>query len=56
MIGLNIKSLNVRRRNKGYWKFNANLLNSEDFCQGIKHKAEVSEDCSFSSNVSKWEY
>lgn len=57
MIGLNLKSLTVRRRSKGYWKFNASLLRSEAFCQGIKSLiADVIEDCSFPSNISKWEY
>lgn len=31
-----LKYLNIYPQNKGYWKFNASLLNNEHFCQGVK--------------------
>lgn len=57
LIGLNLFSVIVKRRNKGYWKFNANLLTSETFCQAINAIiTQVNDDCSLNSYISKWEY
>lgn len=57
LISLLLKPSNTVKRNRGYWKFNADLLNSEVFCTGIRSIIkDISEDDSFSSFTSKWEY
>lgn len=45
------------KRNRGYWKLNASLLRSELFCMEIRNIiANVSDDASLSSYISKWEF
>ena len=44
-------------RNKGYWKFNADLLKHETFCSQIKSIInEVASHKDLISSLSKWEY
>lgn len=56
-ISLTLKPINAVKRNKGYWKFNASLLHSEAYCQGVKDIInEITDDASFSSHSSRWEF
>jgi len=44
-------------RNKGYWKFNAFLLQNEEFCNKIKALIrDIEINNSFDSNINKWEF
>lgn len=56
-IDLVLEPVGKQFRNKGYWKFNAHLLQNEEFCSKIKElirNIEIND--SFDCNVSKWEF
>ncbi len=47
----------MRLRKKDYWKFNADLLFNESFCNKIKYLIQkITKDATFSSHVNRWEY
>lgn len=46
-----------RSRNKGYWKFNSELLNNEDFCGKVKDLIKnIADSNDFSSHRARWEF
>lgn len=56
-ISFTLKPVNADKRNKGYWKFNASLLHSKAYCQGVKDIiTEIIGDVNLSSYTSKWEF
>lgn len=56
-INLTLKPSNNPKRNKGYWKLNASLLQSEKYSQGVKDIIdEIIQDPNLLSYSSKWEF
>ncbi len=56
-ISISFYSGKRESRNKGYWKFNADLLKHKDFCLQIKSLIKNVELCKdLLSFISKWEY
>ncbi len=57
VIKLNIKTPDVSRQNKGYWKLNSSLLKCQSFNEGIGAMvSNVMSDESILSYISKWEF
>lgn len=56
-ISLFLKPNHNTSRIKGYWKFNADLLNNERFCNKIKELIkEIKNRSNFNSNKARWEF
>ena len=56
MIKLTLTPTDTCRRNKGYWKFNSNLLKHDPFCQDFQRIIEeITKDSSLSTYREKWE-
>lgn len=56
-IDISFKPISDISRNKDYWKFNANLLFNEGFCNKIKELIQkITNDTTLSSHVNRWEY
>lgn len=56
-IDLILESTRKEIRNKGYWKFNARLLQNEEYCAKIRELLKENDhNSSFESHVGKWEF
>lgn len=56
-IDLVLEPSTKQTRNKSYWKFNAFLLQNEEFCNKIRELIrDIEINNSFVGNISKWEY
>lgn len=57
MVKLIVSPINGGRRNKGYWKFNSNLLKNEHYCHDVIRIIEdISKDTALQSYSEKWEF
>lgn len=57
LINLKLESKTIKNNNKDYWKFNADLLNNEEFCDDIRNLIlEVKNNLLIDSNCSKSKY
>lgn len=56
-IDLVLEPTRMRRSSRGYWKFNASLLNKDKYCDKIRHIiTDIKNDDSVVGNIQKWEF
>lgn len=55
-ISLLVKPNSNTSRNKGYWKFNSDLLNNKRFCDKVKDLILEIKNGNFSSHKARWEF
>lgn len=57
IINLKLTNKNKTNKSEGYWKFNANLLTNEEYCNSIlKNNFDIKNDNSLVTSIQKWEY
>lgn len=55
-IDLKLGARVENNRRKGYWKFNATLLENEDYCNMVREIIRVIENDNSFADINKWEF